>query len=345
MLERLVHCRLHDPAFGLCTLHRRHEAGIGSAARVRLVIYAPLPDRIASGRSLPASGLGVLRGSSTGVPRSRRAEAMAHYALEVWQRLPVKGAGIYLGRANTIPNDHAKKDARLGHGLRGVQASGGENGTNMSVRLLLVDDHPMMRGGMRQALEQQPRFSIVGEASSGELAVKLALELTPDLVVMDIHLLEMNGLEATRRILSALPATKILILSSDPAGALVDEALRAGACGYIFKRGSAEELARAIDEVMAGKLCLSPELSAAIVEDYQRNLAGAPGPRKPKLSEREKQLLRLITAGRRNKEIAAEMELSPNSIETYRARLMKKVLCRSTAELVRYAIREGIAVA
>jgi DNA-binding NarL/FixJ family response regulator len=213
----------------------------------------------------------------------------------------------------------------------------------MSVKILLADDHPLLRHGLRQAMAQQPHLSLVGEAGTGELALKLALELKPDLVVMDVHLPDTSGLEATRQILSALPATKVVIFSSDVAGALVDEALQAGVGGYIFKRGSVEDLMHAIDEVMAGKLCLSPEVSSVIVEGYQRNLvAGAESP-KAVLSEREKHLLRLIAEGKRNKEIATELKLSVNSIETYRSRLMKKVGCPSTAELARYAVREGIA--
>ena len=188
--------------------------------------------------------------------------------------------------------------------------------SDTNVKLLLVDDHPMMLGALRQALEQQPNLTVLGEASTGEMAVRLALELTPDLVVMDIHLLDMDGLETTRQILSALPATKIIIFSSDGTGELVDEALQAGACGYVFKRGSAKDLIHAIDEVVAGKLFLSPEMSAAIVQDYQRNLVRKTEPSKPPLSEREKQLLRLIAKGRRNKEIATVLNLSPNSIET-----------------------------
>ena len=213
----------------------------------------------------------------------------------------------------------------------------------MNVKILLVDDHPMMINGLRQAMAQQPRFTIVGEASTGELAVRLALETTPDLVVMDIHLPDMNGLEVTRQILSTLPATKVVIFTSDMVGTLVDEALQAGVGGYIFKRGSVEDLIHAIDGVMAGKLCLSPAVSAAIVEDYQRNLVGKAESPKVALSERERQLLRLIAEGRRNKEIATEMKLSINSIETYRSRLMKKTGCPSAAELARYAVREGIA--
>jgi DNA-binding NarL/FixJ family response regulator len=213
----------------------------------------------------------------------------------------------------------------------------------MKTKLLLVDGHPMLRNGLRQAIAEQGRFTIVGEASSGELALKLAIQTKPDLVVMAFHLLKMDGFEATRQILSALPATKILIFSGATARAQVDEALQAGAHGYISKRSSVDELIRAIDVVMEGNFYLSPELGAAIVEDYQRKLVGEPGPAKPALSEREKQLLRLISAGRRNKEIATEMKLSTNSIETYRARLMKKAGCRSAAALVRYGIREGIA--
>src|ERR1035437_2697515 len=213
----------------------------------------------------------------------------------------------------------------------------------MNATLLLVDDHPMMLDALRKMIERQPHLSVVGAALTGESAVKLALELTPDLVLMDIHLVDMNGLEAIRQILSALPATKPLVLSGDAAGALVDEALQAGARGYVFKRGSIEELIRAIDEVIAGRLYLSPELSAAIVEDHQRKLVGELDPSKPVLSQREQQLLRLISKGLRKKEMATELNLSANTIETYRARLMKKVCCSSTAELVRFAVREGIA--
>jgi DNA-binding NarL/FixJ family response regulator len=172
----------------------------------------------------------------------------------------------------------------------------------------------------------------------------MALELMPDLVVMGVHLPRMSGLEATRQILSARPATKILIFSGNVASATVDEALQAGAGGYIFKRAPVDELIGAIDGVMAGKLCLSPEASATILGNYRRKLVGEPEPARAVLSERDKQLLRLISEGRRNKEIATIMTLSPNSIETYRARLMKKILCRSTAELVRFAIREGISL-
>lgn len=213
----------------------------------------------------------------------------------------------------------------------------------MHVKLLVVDDHPMMLNGLRQALSQQPDFLVTGEAETGEKALRLARELTPDLVVMDVHLPEMNGIEATRQMLKAQPAVKVLIFTRDANRTLVQEALQARASGYILKKCKVDELIRAIRVVMGGALYLSGEVGAGMADDYRRTLIEKTEPAKLVLSDREKRLLRLIAEGRRNKEIAATLKLSPNSIETYRARLMKKVGYRNTAELVRYAIREGIA--
>jgi len=217
--------------------------------------------------------------------------------------------------------------------------------THKNVKLLLVDDHPMLRLGLREAVAQHPHLSVVGEASNGAQALKLARELSPDLVVMDIHLPGINGIETTRQILNAQPTVNILIFSRDAAHLLVQEALQAGAKGYVLKRGDVDELICAIDVVMAGKPYFSAAVSEGIVEDYQKKLTGTGNPAKLELSVRERQLLRLIAEGRRNKEIATTMKLSANSIETYRARLMKKVGHRSIAELVRFAVREGIAAA
>jgi len=201
----------------------------------------------------------------------------------------------------------------------------------------------MLLNGLRQALSEHSNLTLLGAAATGAEALKLALELTPDLVVMDIHLPDMSGIEATRQILKVQPSVKVLIFNKDANRALVQEALQAGASGYVLKKGKVSELIHAIEAVMGGKLYFSAEVSVGIVEDYQRTLIDKSEPSKPVLSEREKQMLRLIAQGRRNKEIAAKLKLSPNSIETYRARLMKKVGFRNTAELVRFAIREGIA--
>jgi len=213
----------------------------------------------------------------------------------------------------------------------------------MKTKLLIVDDHPMLLKGLRQALSEHSQLALVGEEATGAEAVKLARELNPDLVVMDIHLPGTNGIEATRQILKEQPLVKVIIFSRDPSHTLVQAALQAGAKGYVLKRGTEKELIHAIAAVMGGEIYLSAKVSAGIVEDYQKSILAAAQPAKPKLTEREKQLLRLIAEGRRNKEIATEMKLSANSIETYRARLMKKVGYRNSAELVRFAVREGIA--
>lgn len=201
----------------------------------------------------------------------------------------------------------------------------------------------MLRRGLRQALAQQEQLEVIGEAASGAQALALADQHEPELVLMDIHLPDANGVEVSRQILANHPAVKILIFSSDSARALVDEALQIGVCGYLSKSGSVDELITAIDSVMNGKLYLSPEVSGDILSDYRRSLQGEPAPGKPELSDRERHLLRLVAEGRRNKEISAELDLSIKSIEAYRSRLMKKLNCASSAELVRYAVREGIA--
>jgi DNA-binding NarL/FixJ family response regulator len=215
----------------------------------------------------------------------------------------------------------------------------------MKTKIFLVDDHAMLRSGVRQAIAQQPDLEIVGEASTAAGALETAPPLAPDLIIMDVHLPDMQGTEATRQILVKLPTAKIVMFSGDSSRSLVDEALEAGASGYICKQGAAEELVRAIEMVMAGRLYLSPELTAAILEDYRKNLVEEEAPAGLTLSEREGQLLQLVAEGLRNKEIAVRLSLSPKSIETYRARLMRKLGCGSTAEMVRYAIREKLIIA
>ena len=203
----------------------------------------------------------------------------------------------------------------------------------------------MLRHGMSQAMAQQSNLALAGETSTGAQALKFAMELTPDLVVMDFHLPDMTGIEATRQILAVRPGVKVIFFSSNAARAVVDEALQAGACGYVLKSGDVAELILAIDQVMAGKLYLSPEISTGILEAYRKNLRHEGGPPQSFLSDREKLLIQLIAKGRRNKEIATELAISVKSVEANRSRLMKKLDCASSAELVRYAIREGISAA
>jgi DNA-binding NarL/FixJ family response regulator len=196
---------------------------------------------------------------------------------------------------------------------------------------------------LRELMTKHPHLTVLGEATTGAMALKLAGELAPDLVVMDVHLPDMDGIAVARQVRDAQPSVKVVIFSGDASPSLVDEALRAGVCGYILKGSAVEELINAIDLVMAGKLYLSPSVGAGILEDHQSSLRREAEPLKPMLSDTEKELLRLIAVGLKNKEIAIQMKLSPNSIEAYRLRLTKKLGFRGTAELVRFAIREGIA--
>lgn len=215
----------------------------------------------------------------------------------------------------------------------------------MNLKLLLVDDHPMLRRGLRDAIAQRSELTVAGDASTGAQAIELARQMVPDLVLMDVYLPDITGIEAARRILATLPSVKIIIYTSDPSRRLVDEAVQAGACGYLSKNGDVEELLQAIDAVMNGKLYLSPAVASDILQDYRKGLVEGNESNRTLLTDRETVLVRLVAEGRRNKEIADEMKISTKSVETYRARLMKKIGCASSAELVRFAIRQGIAAA
>ena len=213
----------------------------------------------------------------------------------------------------------------------------------MNVKIMVVDDHPLIRKGVRDAVMREANMIFAGEAATGAEAIRMVQELTPDLVVMDVHLPDLNGIEATRRMLGAQPLLKVIIFSGYTDRVSIDQALHAGACGYLSKTCVLEELVQAINTVLEGKLYLSPEVSVGILEDYRKNLLGTSQPAKALHSNRERRLLQLVAQGRRNKEIAAELSISTKSVETYRSRVMKKLGCTSSAELVRYAIREGIA--
>jgi DNA-binding NarL/FixJ family response regulator len=212
-----------------------------------------------------------------------------------------------------------------------------------NVKLIVVDDHPFMRNGLREALKLQSNLTVLAEAATGAEAVKMARDLNPDLVLMDFYMPEMSGAEATRHIKLTLPTTKVIILSADTSGSCVNEALQAGAHGYLSKTGAVGELVSAISQVMDGKLYLSPEASAGILDDYRKGLIHGGRPPRPCHNERDTQLLRLVAQGRRSKEIAGELAFTTKAVETHRSRLMKRFNCSNTAELVCYAIREGIA--
>jgi DNA-binding NarL/FixJ family response regulator len=209
-----------------------------------------------------------------------------------------------------------------------------------TINILLVDDHSIVRQGVKLILENEPTFKVVGEAGEAEEAVAKAAALQPDVVVMDLHLATIDGVEASRRILSAHTTAKIIVLSAETAPEIVNRALQAGVCGYVEKSSAGDELIRAIHTVLSGRFYLCPTITTALIR--AQSLQSSPQAA-PALTEREKELLRLITGGLRNKEIAAKLKLSIKSIEANRSKLMTKLGCSSAAELVRYAVREGIA--
>ncbi len=207
-------------------------------------------------------------------------------------------------------------------------------------RVLLADDHKILRQGLRTLLEQEKDIQVVGEADNGRSSIKLTGELAPDVVIMDVAMPDLNGIDATRRITEAEPRTRVLALSMHSDGRYVKGMLQAGARGYILKDCAAEELTHAIRTVMAGQIYVSPGVTGAIVNDYVRQLSATDGP--ATLTHREREVLQLLAEGGSTASIAAGLHLSVKTIETHRKRIMDKLGLRSIAELTKYAIREGI---
>lgn len=207
-------------------------------------------------------------------------------------------------------------------------------------RVLLADDHKILRQGLRTLLEQEKDIQVVGEADNGSSSVELTGELAPDVVIMDVAMPDLNGIDATRRITEADPRTRVLALSMHSDGRYVRGMLQAGARGYILKDCAAEELTHAIRTVMAGQVYVSPGVTGTIVNDYVRQLTAADQP--ATLTRREREVLQLLAEGGSTANIAAGLHLSVKTIETHRKRIMDKLGLRSIAELTKYAIREGI---
>ena len=201
------------------------------------------------------------------------------------------------------------------------------------ISVLLVDDHSLVRRGFRRILEDAPDIVVVGEASDGAEAVRLASQLRPRLIVMDCALPGMSGLDATRRILHKLPETAILMLSMHSEDTWVHQALDAGARGYILKSAVDMELVTAIRRVAEGEIVLDPQLSRSTSLKGERNSG---------LTVRELEVLKLIVAGKSNKEIAADLDLSANTVAVHRANIMDALGIHKTADLVVYAIRSGL---
>jgi DNA-binding NarL/FixJ family response regulator len=212
----------------------------------------------------------------------------------------------------------------------------------MATRILLADDHKIMRDGLRVLLDKESGMDVIGEAETGQQAVRLVDELNPDVIVMDIGMPDLNGIEATRHITSGNQAVRILALSMHSDRRYVTEMLRAGACGYLLKDSAFNELALAIRTVMSGRTYLSPDIAGVVVDEC-RKPAGSQGESPFSiLTEREREVLQQLAEGNTTKEIAGKLFVSVKTIETHRSHIMEKLNLHSVAELTKYAIREGI---
>lgn len=210
------------------------------------------------------------------------------------------------------------------------------------IRCLLVDDHAIMREGLRSLLEREEDIEVVGEAGDGRAAIKLARLLAPDIVVMDVTMPELNGIEATRQIRAAPDAPKVLCLSMHAERGLVTGMLKAGANGYLLKSGAARELVDALHVVLSGNTYLSPPIAAGVVDRFVRDGSNDGRGTRPKLTARESQVLELIAEGCHTKEIADRLKIGVKTVFTYRERTMRKLGLRSNVELVKHALREGM---
>jgi DNA-binding NarL/FixJ family response regulator len=211
----------------------------------------------------------------------------------------------------------------------------------MSFRILLADDHRITRDGVRLMLDQQPEFQVVGETGDGRKAVELAAELSPDVVLMDVTMPNLNGVEATRQIKAHKPDVKVIVLSMHLERQFVSETLAAGASGYLLKDSPSEELIKAVRTVLAGDPYLSPKVQEILVASCVA--ANSNGSRLQGLSPREREVLQLTAEGKNTKEIGLLLHLSSKTVEGHRRQIMSKLNLNSVADLTRYAIREGIA--
>ena len=206
--------------------------------------------------------------------------------------------------------------------------------------VLLVDDHAVVRDGLRALLAQASDLQVVGVAGNGRDAIGEAQRLNPDVVVMDVSMPDLDGVEATRRIRERCPDTRVLILSMFLSSEHLFRALQAGAQGYVLKESAGDEVVEAVRAVRAGKRFLSHRIMETMIDDYLRE--GVTVSPIDSLSLRERDVLHLVVGGSTNAEIARSLSLSPKTIETYRARIMKKLGVRDTVDLVKFALRHGL---
>jgi DNA-binding NarL/FixJ family response regulator len=211
------------------------------------------------------------------------------------------------------------------------------------IRLLIADDHEMMREGLKSLLQKEANMDIVGETEDGEQTVEKATKSGVHIVIMDVSMPGLNGIEATRKIVAGNPNTKIIALSGYPNKEFVREMLSAGASAYVLKKRAYEELIRAVNEVMKGKKYLSPDIARGVVDDYvELSSSLSENPAFVVLTGREREVLQRLAEGKTTKEMADSMNVSVKTVETHRRNIMEKLNIHSVAELTKYAIREGI---
>lgn len=210
-----------------------------------------------------------------------------------------------------------------------------------AIRVLLADDHSLFRAGVHALLSNIEGVEVVGEADSGRKALELVRTRNPDVVLMDIAMPEMNGLETTTRVTKEIPGVRVIMLSMHAGEEYVMQALRAGASGYLLKDAATSELELAVRAVARGETYLTPTISKRVIDDYLMRTTGSQGP-VDQLTKRQREILQLIAKGYTSKEMAQMLTLSPKTIETHRTQLMKQLDIHDVAGLVRYAIRVGL---
>jgi two-component system response regulator NreC len=212
----------------------------------------------------------------------------------------------------------------------------------MSIRIILADDHTIVRHGLNKLIQQQEDMEVIAQAADGHSTVELTRELSPDLVIMDIGMPDLNGIEATRQIVRDFPQVKVIGLSMHSGKKFVVEMLKAGASGYLLKDCALEELTNAVKTVVAGKIYLSPAITDVVVENYIRHSKTKESSAFSLLSQREREVLQLMAEGKTTKQIGLHLHISPKTVEGHRLRLMAKLNMDSVAKLTKYAIQEGL---
>jgi DNA-binding NarL/FixJ family response regulator len=212
----------------------------------------------------------------------------------------------------------------------------------MSIRILLADDHKIVRDGLRTLIEKEAGMEVAGEADNGRKILKMAQKIHPHVVIMDVTMPDMNGIDATRKITNEIPGVKVIALSMHSDRRFVLGMLEAGASGYLLKDCAFDELAKAIRNVAAGHTYLSPSVADVVVKGYLDKLSEPLAATRSPLTQREREILQLLAEGSTTKEIAAHLGVSVKTVETHRRNMMQKLNMRSIAELTKYAIREGL---